>query len=226
MVLYTCPRCEYFSSKLNNMERHFNRKKLCAVIHADISKEECIKSYLNKDSCKIVKKPNDKVVKKPNDKIVNINNINIVNNVNNVYNIIINPFGKESIDHINAQDICNLVLKRPNNAINTVVEMIYKEPCNKNIKLPGLNSGQMTVLNNNNEWVCLSKNDALYKMGTNGLLTINTKCNEKNLDLCDTPYNKISEEYQEENKHTMKRIINNINNYVKTEYIQNRDNKK
>jgi hypothetical protein len=238
-----CPRCAYLTDRKANMQRHLTKKTLCSMLLKNLTKEQCINKVFNdnldknKEQLKLINK-DDEIVdnhknnnKKSTNQLINntTNQININNTTNttNITNniIVINPFGKESIEHINSKYISNLVLKKPNAVIGTVVEMIYKEPCNKNIKLMGLNSGQMSFLNNNNEWIYLSKKDALYKMGTHGIFTINTKCNDEDLDIEDTLYNKIAEGYQEEDKHTVKKIVSNIDNYVKTEYRKSQDKK-
>jgi uncharacterized C2H2 Zn-finger protein len=46
MNLYKCPRCGYSSNQKNDLRRHFLRKNQCPNIYANISKEQCLKTYL------------------------------------------------------------------------------------------------------------------------------------------------------------------------------------
>lgn len=42
-VMYTCPRCDYETSKKSSIRNHFKRKTICKPLNSDTSIEECIK---------------------------------------------------------------------------------------------------------------------------------------------------------------------------------------
>ena len=46
MPQYQCPRCGYKCNQRNDLRKHFNRKKICHHIIADLSIEECFSRSL------------------------------------------------------------------------------------------------------------------------------------------------------------------------------------
>jgi hypothetical protein len=89
--------------------------------------------------------------------------------VTNNYNIIINPFGKEKIDHIinDYEFMKKCVRNATTHGVTDLSRRIHfddEHPENKNIRLKSLKRELMEVMKEDNQWHLMDKSEALDKL--------------------------------------------------------------
>jgi len=144
---YTCPYCLKEFKTNNGFRKHI--RNTCIVIPKQIKQELINKHNRNTRTKNYIEK--DKVIKS-----VTINN-NIINNIqNNIYKneknnkeyLIMNPIGKESIEHFTDKDKLDIVNSR-GNFYNTFINKLYKNPSNHNFMLENKNKNLVKYINQN-----------------------------------------------------------------------------
>lgn len=202
---YVCMYCKNIYSHKSSLSRHVKKcKEKEALQHIlgnnlkekNMSLDEFIKW---RDT---MENENDNTIKN-NITINNITNLtNLTNNIQiNNNNVLINPFGKESYDHIiNDKELCMEVLKAMDNGVNKLFLEIYNKEENRNFY----------KLNNKKKIATLNKN---YRINQNDYEYIVELIFNKMHDIYNKIYLKQMDECSEKIKSIIEKNMSAFNRY-------------
>jgi len=148
---YICSYCLKEFKTNNGFRKHI--RNTCIVIPKQIKQELINKHNRNTRTKNYIEK--ERIIKS----ITINNNNNIINNIqNNIYKneknnkeyLIMNPIGKESIEHFTDKDKLDIVNSR-HNFYSTFINKLYKNPSNHNLMLENINKGRIKYINQNNK---------------------------------------------------------------------------
>ena len=229
LVLETCFECKYCNKKYKHKSSHSRHIKNCFDKKAlefflgdklekmNMSLDEFIKYRDEKTDAK-----NPQII----NNIMNLNNFQQNNNFQNNNNfqqnnnfqtnnnyqtnnilknnniIMINPFGKENIEHIlNNKELCLDILNKTDNGVNKLFLEVYNKNENRNFYKVDKSKNKIATLNNNHR---IKHNDYKY-------------ISELIFSRMHNLYNKISENLKDICDDKIKRCINkNLNHFNKS----------
>ena len=137
------------------------------------------------------------------------------NTTNNNININIHSFGNENLDYLNDSTIEGCI-NRVYDSIPRLIETIHfhpKHPENHNIKVTNKKLPHATYLDEDKQWKLMNKDDAIHTMVENGYSILESKFKEDPSKFTEERrrhYRRFQENYDNEDKETMKRIKNDV----------------
>jgi hypothetical protein len=137
------------------------------------------------------------------------------NTTNNNININIQSFGNENLDYLNDSTIEGCI-NRVYDSIPRLIKTIHfhpKHPENHNIKVTNKKLPHATYLDDDKEWKLMNKDDAIHTMVETGYSILDSKFKEDPSKFTEERrrhYRRFQENYDNEDKATMKRIKNDV----------------
>ena len=229
--MFTCTQCKKIFTLSSGLSKH---KKICKgkddhyeqiVVHQQQQIDE-LKQQINYLLETSTSTPVQTTTTVPSQVAIPVqsqtinNNQNTINShnkntTNNNININIHSFGNENLDYLNDSTIEGCI-NRVYDSIPHLIKTIHfhpKHPENHNIKVTNKKLPHATYLDEDKQWKLMNKNDAIHTMVENGYSILESKFKEDPSKFTEERrrhYRRFQENYDNEDKETMKRIKNDV----------------
>ena len=145
----------------------------------------------------------------------NTNNFDIENQTNNSVHFHINAFGNENLDYI-TNDFIHGCVNRIYESVPTIVQKMHFDPAhpeNHNVKIPNKKLPHASVMSEDQKWKLMDRQEAINNMIDKGYNIIDSQFREdpsKYNESKQRHYRRFQENYDTEDKDTMKRIRSDV----------------
>ena len=143
------------------------------------------------------------------------NNNCIENQTNNNLHVHINSFGNENLDYI-TNDFIHGCVNRIYESVPTIVEKMHFDPAhpeNHNFKIPNKKLPHASVMSEDQKWKLMDRQEAINNMIDKGYNIIDSQFREDPSKFSESKrrhYRRFQENYDTEDKDTMKRIRSDV----------------
>ena len=143
------------------------------------------------------------------------NNNCIENQTNNSVHVHINSFGNENLDYI-SNDFIHGCVNRIYESVPTIVEKMHFDPAhpeNHNFKIPNKKLPHASVMSEDQKWKLMDRQEAINNMIDKGYNIIDSQFREDPSKFSESKrrhYRRFQENYDTEDKDTMKRIRSDV----------------
>ena len=145
----------------------------------------------------------------------NTNNFDIENQTNNSVHFHINAFGNENLDYI-TNDFIHGCVNRIYESVPTIVQKMHFDPAhpeNHNVKIPNKKLPHASVMSEDQKWKLMDRQEAINNMIDKGYNIIDSQFREDPSKYNESKrrhYRRFQENYDTEDKDTMKRIRSDV----------------
>ena len=145
----------------------------------------------------------------------NTNNSHSFNTTNNNLHVHINSFGNENLDYI-TNDFIHGCVNRIYESVPTIVEKMHFDPAhpeNHNFKIPNKKLPHASVMSEDQKWKLMDRQEAINNMIDKGYNIIDSQFREDPSKFSESKrrhYRRFQENYDTEDKDTMKRIRSDV----------------
>ena len=158
---------------------------------------------------------NNCIENQTNNCIENQTNNCIENQTNNSVHVHINSFGNENLDYI-TNDFIHGCVNRIYESVPTIVEKMHFDPAhpeNHNFKIPNKKLPHASVMTDDQKWKLMDREEAINNMIDKGYNIIDSQFREDPSKFSESKrrhYRRFQENYDTEDKDTMKRIRSDV----------------
>ena len=145
----------------------------------------------------------------------NNQNFDIENQTNNSVHVHINSFGNENLDYI-TNDFIHGCVNRIYESVPTILQKMHfdpEHPENHNFKIPNKKLPHASVMSEDQKWKLMDRQEAINNMIDKGYNIIDSQFREDPSKFSESKrrhYRRFQENYDTEDKDTMKRIRSDV----------------